>query len=72
MAALGRTASFAHKSRKALAGLPHRGQLDMARAIVDSSSVRAMLAEKNGPNPTDRRKLGSKHHLIVVIARAAP
>jgi hypothetical protein len=21
--------------------------------------------EKNGPNPTDRRKLGSKHHLIV-------
>ncbi len=51
MAALGRTASFAHKSRKALAGLPHRGQLDMARAIVDSSSVRAMLAEKKRPEP---------------------
>nr|WP_255371534.1 IS5 family transposase [Cupriavidus sp. YR651] len=49
-----------------LAELRRRGQLDMARAIVDSSSVRAMLAGKcEGPNPTDRRKLGSKHHLIV-------
>ncbi|WP_155648206.1 IS5 family transposase [Burkholderia cepacia] len=49
-----------------LAELRRRGQLDMARAIVDSSSVRAMpRGKKTGPNPTDRRKLGSKHHLIV-------
>ncbi|MGH8855386.1 MAG: IS5 family transposase [Telluria sp.] len=49
-----------------LAELRRRGQLDMARAIVDSSSVRANAGgKKTGPNPTDRRKLGSKHHLIV-------
>lgn len=31
---------------------------------VDSSSVRALRGGKTGPNPTDRRKKGSKHHLL--------
>src|SRR5712671_2937244 len=39
-------------------------QIDWSRAAVDSSSVRAVGGgEKTGPNPTDRRKPGSKHHL---------
>lgn len=41
-------------------------KIDWSRAAADSSSVRAVGGgEKTGPNPTDRRKLGSKHHLIV-------
>ncbi|MBV8048356.1 MAG: IS5 family transposase, partial [Paludibacterium sp.] len=48
-----------------LAELRQRGQLDLARVIVDSSPVRAMFAgKKPGPSPVDRRKAGSKHHLI--------
>jgi transposase len=48
-----------------LAELQYRKRLDWRRAIVDSSSVRASHGgEKTGPNPTDRRKLGSKHHLL--------
>ncbi|HEY0802725.1 MAG TPA: IS5 family transposase [Steroidobacteraceae bacterium] len=48
-----------------LAELRQRGQLDLTRALVDSASVRALRAgEKTGPNPTDRRKAGSKHHLL--------
>jgi transposase len=48
-----------------LAELQQRKRLDWRRAIVDSSSVRASHGgEKTGPNPTDRRKLGSKHHLL--------
>lgn len=40
-------------------------QIDWSRASVDSSSVRAVGGgEKTGPNPTDRRKPGSKHHLL--------
>lgn len=39
--------------------------IDWSRATVDSSSVRAVGGgEKTGPNPTDRRKPGSKHHLL--------
>jgi transposase len=38
---------------------------------MDSASVRAMRGEKTGPNPTDRRKAGSKHH-IVTDARGVP
>lgn len=49
-----------------LAELRRRGEIDLTRALVDSSSIRAMLVrKKTGPNPTGRRKLGSKHHLIV-------
>lgn len=40
-------------------------QIDWSRATVDSSSVRAVGGgAKTGPNPTDRRKLGSKHHVL--------
>ena len=47
-----------------LAELRRRGQLDLARAVVDSSSLRALRGGKTGPNPTDRRKAGSKHHVL--------
>lgn len=40
-------------------------RIDWSRAAADSSSVRAVGGgEKTGPNPTDRRKLGSKHHIL--------
>ncbi|WP_156441158.1 IS5 family transposase [Burkholderia sp. ABCPW 14] len=49
-----------------LAELRRRGEIDLSRALVDSSSIRAVPGgKKTGPNPTDRRKLGSKHHIIV-------
>jgi len=39
-------------------------QIDWSRAAVDSATARAMGGgEKTGPNPTDRRKPGSKHHV---------
>ncbi|HOQ06104.1 MAG TPA: IS5 family transposase [Anaerohalosphaeraceae bacterium] len=48
-----------------LAQLRKVDQIDFSRAIVDSSSVCAGFGgQKTGPNPTDRRKAGSKHHLI--------
>jgi len=48
-----------------LAELHARKGIDWARAVVDSASVRALAGgQKTGPNPTDRRKLGSKHHLL--------
>lgn len=41
-------------------------QIDWSRAAVDSSSVRALGGgEDTGPNPTDRRRPGSKHHAVV-------
>jgi transposase len=49
-----------------LGELARKGKIDWERAIVDSASVRAPHGgRKTGPNPTDRRKCGSKHHLIV-------
>ena len=40
-------------------------KIDFSRAAVDSGTVRAVGGgEKTGPNPTDRRKPGSKHHLL--------
>jgi transposase len=40
-------------------------QIDWSRAIVDSAFLRALAGgPKTGPNPTDRAKPGSKHHLI--------
>ena len=40
-------------------------QIDWSRASVDSASVRAVGGgAQTGPNPTDRRKLGSKHHVV--------
>src|SRR4029079_10814690 len=48
-----------------LAELQAADQIDWSRAVVDSSSVRALGGgEKTGPNPTDRARPGSKHHLI--------
>ena len=48
-----------------LAELQAIHKIDWYRALVDSSSLRAPCGgEKTGPNPTDRRKLGSKHHLL--------
>jgi transposase len=40
-------------------------KLDWARALVDSSYVRAAYGgEKTGPSPVDRSKPGSKHHVL--------
>ena len=39
-------------------------QIDGARAVVDSASVRAVGGAHTGPNPTDRGKPVSKHHVI--------
>ncbi len=48
-----------------LAELNAAEEIDWSRAIVDSGSVRAVGGgEETGPNPTDRRKLGTKHHVV--------
>lgn len=40
-------------------------QLNWQRAVVDASSVRATQGgQGTGPNPTDRAKAGSKHHVL--------
>jgi transposase len=40
-------------------------KLDFSRGAVDSSLVRAFGGgERTGPNPTDRRRPGSKHHTL--------
>jgi transposase len=45
--------------------LEDAGEIGWAWAIVDSSSVRTVGAgKKSGPNPTDRRRAGSKHPVI--------
>src|SRR3954470_9558648 len=49
-----------------LAELNGAGEIDWSRASVDSRSFRALGGgEKSGPSPVDRRKKGSKHHIIV-------
>lgn len=46
--------------------LARQGKIHWQRVIVDSASIRAPHGGRNtGPNPTDRRKCGSKHHLLV-------
>lgn len=41
------------------------GRLDWSRALVDSAAVKAPSGgQETGPNPTDRRKRGSKHHIV--------
>lgn len=48
-----------------LAELREADKIDFSRAAIDSGSVRAVGGgEKTGPNPTDRSKPGSKHHVI--------
>jgi transposase len=45
--------------------LGERGLLHLERAVVDSSSIRALRGGiHTGPNPTDRAKRGGKRHLI--------
>jgi transposase len=40
-------------------------KIDWSRATADASFARALGGgEKTGPNPTDRRKPGSKHHIL--------
>src|SRR4051812_21056075 len=49
-----------------LSQLGREGKIHWERVIVDSASVRAPHGgRKTGPSPVDRRKCGSKHHLIV-------
>lgn len=41
-------------------------KIDWSRAAVDSSSIRAVGGgEATGPNPTDRARPGTKHHVLV-------
>jgi transposase len=48
-----------------LAKLEHADKIDWSRAVADSASVRAVFGgQKIGPNPTDRAKPGSKHHVL--------
>jgi transposase len=48
-----------------LAELQHADRIDWTRAAVDSTHARALGGgEKTGQNPTDRRKLGTKHHIV--------
>jgi transposase len=49
-----------------LAELNAADKIDWSRAAVDSSIVRAVGGgAETGPNPTDRRKPGTKHHVVV-------
>jgi transposase len=48
-----------------LAELEGAHRIDWSRAVIDSSTVRARGGgEKTGPSPVDRRKKGSKHHVL--------
>ncbi|MFJ8158909.1 IS5 family transposase [Streptomyces sp. NPDC094468] len=48
-----------------LAELNTAGALDWSRACVDGSHIRGRTrGADTGPSPVDRRKTGSKHHLI--------
>lgn len=48
-----------------LAELNEADKIDWTRAVVDSAMLRAMCGgPQTGPNPTDRHKPGSKHHLL--------
>ncbi len=42
------------------------GELDWSRACVDGSHIhtKKWVCRHTGPLPVDRRKTGSKHHLI--------
>jgi len=41
-------------------------KIDWNRVVIDSTHVRALGGgDDTGPSPVDRRKLGSKHHLLV-------
>jgi transposase len=55
-----------------LAELNGAGQIDWGRALIDASFAKAPEGgEDTGPNPTDRGKSGSKHH-VMTDARGVP
>lgn len=55
-----------------LAELNHADRIDGARALIDRASVRAPCGGRDtGPDPTDRRKSGSKHQ-VLTDARGIP
>jgi len=55
-----------------LTTLQSADKIDWSRAIIDSAKMKALSGgEKTGPNPTDRRTLGSKLH-VLVDARGIP
>lgn len=48
-----------------LAELNGADEIDWSRALIDASFAKAPEGgEDTGPNPTDRRKSGSKHHVL--------
>jgi transposase len=48
-----------------LAELNEADQIDWSRALIDASTLKAPEGgDDTGPNPTDRGKSGSKHHLM--------
>src|SRR3954453_18068360 len=48
-----------------LSELNGANQIDWQRALIDASFVKAPEGgEETGPNPTDRSKAGSKHHVM--------
>ena len=50
-----------------LAELNGADQIDWERALIDASFVKAPEGgEDTGPNPTDRGRSGSKHHVLTV------
>jgi transposase len=52
-----------------MAELQGAGLIDWSRALIDSAASKAPEGgEMTGPNPTDRRKKGSKHHVITAAA----
>ena len=55
-----------------LAELNGGDQIDWGRALIDASFAKAPEGgEETGPNPTDRSKSGSKHH-VMTDARGVP
>lgn len=55
-----------------LTELDDAGQIDWSRAAVDAAFAKAPFGGADtGPNPTDRSKSGSKHH-VVVDAQGVP
>ena len=51
--------------RTLLGELRAADQIDWSRAVADSASLRALVrGARTGPNPTDRARCGSKHHLL--------
>src|SRR4051812_49502852 len=53
--------------------LGDQGLIDWSRALIDGATSKAPEGgELTGPNPTDRRKKGSKHHVITDAGGVPP